>query len=203
VDGPEGGSGAVTIRKDICSERMWGPGVGLRPPGGPGNVAEKSTGPGPLSVNGSARRALGPRRSGPSSRPGKIGAVSFLLRVVVDALALALAAWLLDGISFAAKSDADGIDWQRVLTLVVVAAIFAVVNATVRPILTILSIPFIIVTLGLMILVINALMLMLTGWLSDVFGLGFEVDGFWTAVWGGLIISIATWLLEIVLPDGR
>jgi putative membrane protein len=118
-----------------------------------------------------------------------------LVWVVVNALALAAAAWLLDGITVTGDTTED-----RVLTLTLVALIFGVVNAVVAPIAKVLSIPFIILTLGLFLFVVNAMMLMLTGWLAGEFGLGFEVDGFWTAVLGGVIISIATWILEAVLP---
>ena len=121
-----------------------------------------------------------------------------MIRVVVNALALAAAAWLLDGISLT-----DASQGERVVTLVLVAIVFGVVNAVVRPVVTFLSIPFIILTLGLLIFVINALMLMLTGWLSGQIGLGFEVDGFWTAVLGGLVVMVATWVLEAILPGER
>ena len=114
--------------------------------------------------------------------------------VAVNALALAAATLLLSGISLTA--DTDG---RRVLTLVLVAVVFGVVNAVVRPVVKLLSLPFIILTLGLLILVINALMLMLTSYLSRQLGLGFHVDGFWTAVVGGLVVAVATWLLELVL----
>lgn len=118
----------------------------------------------------------------------------FLVWVVVNALALAAATLLLSGISLTA--DTDG---QRALTLVLVAIVFGVVNAVVRPVVKLLSLPFIILTLGLLILVINALMLMLTSYLSRQLGLGFHVDGFWTALVGGLVVAVATWLLELVL----
>jgi putative membrane protein len=65
------------------------------------------------------------------------------------------------------------------------------------------SFPFIILTLGLLVFVINALMLLLTSWVSGQAGLGFHVDGFWTAVLGGLVVMVATWILEVLLPDGR
>ncbi|HEU4513821.1 MAG TPA: phage holin family protein [Nocardioidaceae bacterium] len=119
----------------------------------------------------------------------------FLIWVVVNALALAAAAWLLDGIDIAGDTTSD-----EAITLVLVALIFGVVNAVVEPIVKILSIPFIILTLGLFLIVINALMLLLTDWISGLFDLGFTVDGFWTAVLGGIIITIATWILEAVLP---
>ena len=65
--------------------------------------------------------------------------------------------------------------------------------------LTILSIPFILLTLGLFLLVINALMLMLTAWLADLLDVGFHVDGFWPAVGGAIIISITTWILDALV----
>ncbi len=116
--------------------------------------------------------------------------------MVVNALALAAAAWLLDGIELTAATTED-----RIITLALVALIFGVVNAVVEPIVKLLSLPLILLTLGLFLLVINAAMLLLTGWLSEQFRLGFSVDGFWTAVLGGLVITIATWLLEAVLPS--
>ena len=122
----------------------------------------------------------------------------FLLWVVVNALALAAATLLLSGITLTA--DTAG---QRLLGLVVVAVVFGVVNAVVRPVVKFLSFPFIILTLGLLILVINALMLMLTSALSRQGGLGFDVDGFWTAVLGGIVVAIATWVLELVVGDDR
>jgi putative membrane protein len=122
--------------------------------------------------------------------------VKLVVRVVINALALAAATYLLSGITL--TGDTDG---QRAVALLVVAAVFGVVNAVVRPVVKILSIPFIIVTLGLLLLVINGLMLLLTSWLSQEIGLGFHVDGFWTAVVGALIVSVTTWLLELVLPS--
>ena len=120
----------------------------------------------------------------------------FLIWVVVNALALAAAAWLIDGISVSGGSTED-----RVITLVLVALIFGVINAVVAPVLKLLSLPFIILSLGLFLIVINAAMLMLTSWISGEVGLGFNVAGFWTAVIGAIVVTIATWILEAVLPD--
>jgi len=121
--------------------------------------------------------------------------VTFLVRVVVNAIALAVATWLFDGISV------SGTDSERFWTMLAVAFIFGFVNAIVTPIVMLLSLPFIILTLGLMIFVVNALMLMLTSWISEQIGLDFHVDGFWTAVWGSIVISIVSWLLGRVLVD--
>jgi putative membrane protein len=122
--------------------------------------------------------------------------VNFLVRVIVNALALGAAAWLLDGIDVEGDKTSD-----QALTLLGVALIFGVVNAFIAPVIKLLSLPFIILTLGLLLLVINAFMLLLTAWLADVLDLGFEVDGFWTAVVGSIIITIVSWLVGAVLED--
>jgi len=124
--------------------------------------------------------------------------VRFLVWVTVNALALAAATWLLSGITL--TGDTDG---QKVAALLVVAVVFGVVNAVVRPVVKLLSLPFIILTLGLLVFVINALMLMLTSAIAGGIGLGFHVDGFGTALLGGLVVMVATWLLELLLPDER
>ena len=118
--------------------------------------------------------------------------------VLVNALALAAATWLLAGITLTADTES-----ARVVTLVLVALVFGVVNAVVRPVVKLLSLPFIILTLGLLIFVINAFMLLLTSWLSGQLGLGVHVDGFLTAVLGGLVVMVATWFLEVLLPGDR
>ena len=122
----------------------------------------------------------------------------FLIWVLVNALALAAATYLLNGITLTGATDQD-----RVLTLVLVAMVFGVVNAVVRPVVKLLALPFIILTLGLLVFVINGLMLLLTSWLSGQIGLGFHVDGFWTAVLGGLVVMVASWVLELLMPERR
>ncbi|TCO51294.1 putative membrane protein [Kribbella antiqua] len=122
--------------------------------------------------------------------------MKLVMRLVVNAIALAAAAWLLSGITLSGTSTT-----RKVITLLVVAAIFGVVNALVKPLATILSLPFIILTLGLLIFVINALMLLLTSWISDGLDIPFEVDGFGTALLGALIITVVSWLVNVFLPD--
>jgi len=119
----------------------------------------------------------------------------WVVRTIANACGLAVAAWLFSGITVTGDTTTD-----RVVTLVVVALIFGVILEFVRPIATFFSIPFLIVTLGLFFFVVNALMLMLTGWISEQFNLGFEVDGFWTAVFGGIVISIVACLVGMILP---
>ena len=121
--------------------------------------------------------------------------MSFLLRVVVNALALGVATWLLDGITVGGDRN------EQVLTLLAVGAVFGVVNTFITPVVKLLSIPFIIVTLGLFLIVVNALMLLLTEEIADLLGLRFTVDGFWTAVFGSIIISIVSALLGALSDD--
>lgn len=132
-----------------------------------------------------------------NARSGSIDDVKFLIRVVVDALALAAAAWLVGGITVTERARED-----QAIALLIVAVIFGLINAVVAPVVKLLSLPFIILTLGLFLVVINAALLLLTSWIAGEVGLGFEVDGFWSAVLGAIVITIATWILEAVLPDG-
>jgi len=78
-----------------------------------------------------------------------------------------------------------------------------VITSFVKPILTILSIPFIILTLGLFLLVINAAVLRLAGWLADELDIGFTVTGWWPAIGGAIVITLTTWVLDGVLGDDR
>jgi putative membrane protein len=122
--------------------------------------------------------------------------MNLIARLFVNAVALAVAAWLLSGITITGDSDRD-----RVITLIVVAAIFGLVNAIVRPIVKLLTLPFIILTLGLLVFVINACMLLLTSWITDQLDVQFHVDGFGTALLGALIITAVGWVLDLLLPD--
>jgi putative membrane protein len=124
--------------------------------------------------------------------------MKFLAWLVVNAAALGVAVWLFDGITLTADSTGG-----RIVTLLIVGAIFGAVTSVIRPIVNVLSLPLIILTLGLFLLVTNALMLLLTSKLADTFGLEFHVDGFWTAVFGALVISIASVIVESLLPDRR
>ena len=132
-------------------------------------------------------------RSGP---PPTLAGMRFVIRLLTTAVAVAVAAWLLDGISF------DGADWQdKVLPLLGVSLILGLVSTFIKPVVQLLSLPFIILTLGLLLWVINALMLMLTSWIADGLGLGFRVDGFGTALLGALIISVVTAILGSLVDD--
>ncbi|WDV52955.1 phage holin family protein [Streptomyces coeruleorubidus] len=122
--------------------------------------------------------------------------MNFLVKTIANAGALAVAVWLLDKITL--TGDSTG---KKIGTLIIVALIFGLVNFLVKPVVKLLSLPLLILTLGLFTLVVNALMLLLTSWLADQLDLSFHVEGFWTAVLGGLIISVVSWALNVVLPD--
>ncbi len=119
-----------------------------------------------------------------------------VLRLISTAIALAVAAWLIDGIRFTGPTEGMAELRHKLLPLLLVAAILGVVTSFVKPILTFLSIPLIILTLGLFLLVINALMLKLTSGLADVLSIGFHVRGFWPAVGGSIVITIVTWFVD-------
>ena len=119
-----------------------------------------------------------------------------ILRLLTTALGVATAAWLLDGIAFRGPNRGMEEIQHNLVPLLIVSAILGIITSFVKPILTILSIPLIILTLGFFLLVINALMLMLTSSLADSLGIDFRVDGFWTAVGGSIIITIVTWVVD-------
>ncbi|MFF4246057.1 phage holin family protein [Streptomyces sp. NPDC001822] len=121
---------------------------------------------------------------------------NFVVKTIANAGALAVAIWLLQDITL--TGDDTG---REVLTLLLVALLFGLVNFIVKPVVKLLTLPLFVLTLGLLTLVVNALMLMLTSWLAGGVDLNFHVDGFWTAVLGGLIISVVSWALNVVLPD--
>ena len=115
--------------------------------------------------------------------------MNLLIRLIINAIALWLATRLVDGISF------DG----QMAFLLVVALIFGAVNTIVKPILMVLTFPFLIVTLGLFLLVLNAAMLWLTGAISDAAELGFHVSSFKAAFIGGLVVSVVSFVLSLMV----
>lgn len=126
-----------------------------------------------------------------------------ILRLLTTALGVAAAAWLLDGIAFRGPNRGLAEIQHNLVPLLIVSAILGIITSFVKPILTILSIPLIILTLGFFLLVINALMLLLTSSLADTLGIDFRVDGFWTAVGGAIIITIVTWAVDGFVGDDK
>ncbi|WNI19687.1 phage holin family protein [Actinacidiphila sp. ITFR-21] len=122
--------------------------------------------------------------------------MNFLVKTLANAGALGVAIWLIPDITLTGGSF-----WGEFLALILVALVFGLVNWLVKPVVKLLSFPLFILTLGLITLVVNALMLLLTSWVAGKISLDFHVHGLWTAVLGGLIVSIVSWALHVVLPD--
>ena len=113
----------------------------------------------------------------------------FLSTWLVSAVALSVAAWLLgDHMDIGQSSDETV---PRIITVLVVALVFTLINSIVGPVVKLLSLPFIIITLGLALLVINALLLLLTEQITDAFDVVFHIDGFWWAVVASVVISVS------------
>jgi len=126
---------------------------------------------------------------------------SFALTVVVDAIALWVAALVVEGVRVSGASASPA---GTVLTFLLLGLLFALVNAVVKPVVKVLAFPVYLLTLGLITFVVNALMLELTAWLSGQTPLTLRLDHFWpTAVLAALVVSIVGLVLNAVLPDGR
>ena len=120
--------------------------------------------------------------------------MKLFIRWVIIAVSLVVAAWLIPGIVIV---DTNG--W---IAVAVMAAILGFVNAIIRPILAFFSCGCIVLTMGLFMLVINAAMLSLSSWIAtNVFNVGFYVDGFWAALFGSIVVSLVSFFLSIFLID--
>ena len=119
--------------------------------------------------------------------------VKFALRVVVLAVIIYAVTRLVDGIDVIGNDEGT---FGRTGTYLWVALLFAVVNAIVGPVLRLLSLPFVVLTLGLFLLVVNAALLGITAAISE----RFTVDGLWAAVLGGFLIAVFSWIAELLLP---
>src|ERR1700746_3180773 len=120
----------------------------------------------------------------------------FILRVLITAVAMLVATWLLAGIEVTASTTL-----RKIATLVVVALIFGVINAVLKPIVKVLGCFFYIITLGLIGLVVNALLLWLTSWVAGKLNLPFHITGFWPAFWGAIIVGLVSWVLNLLIGD--
>jgi putative membrane protein len=115
----------------------------------------------------------------------------FLIRLLVNAAALWVATRIVSGVQFSGEP----------VYLLIVALVFGLLNALVRPVLKLLTCPLLILTLGLFTFVINAVILWMTSALSVKLHLGFHVAGFWPAFWGALVITIVSIVLSLLIPD--
>ncbi len=118
---------------------------------------------------------------------------NFIIRLIINAAAIAITAWLLPGIHV---NGAGGGSSAALVTLLLIALVFGIINAVIKPILLILTCPMVILTLGLFIFIINGLLLWIT---SLVLGNRFVIDSFWSAVLGGIVMGIAAIVVEWVL----
>ena len=120
--------------------------------------------------------------------------LKLFIRWIIIAVSLVVAVWLIPGITI---SDTNG--W---IAVGVMAAVLGLVNAIIRPILSFFSCGCIVLTMGLFMLVINAAMLSLSSWIAtNIFGIGFYVDGFWPALFGSIVISLVSFFLSMFLID--
>ncbi|KUI12687.1 hypothetical protein AU191_20930 [Mycolicibacterium acapulense] len=122
--------------------------------------------------------------------------MSFLLRAALTGIALWVVTLLVPGIRFVGAES----QLQEIGIIFVVAVVFGLVNAILKPIVQIISIPLYILTLGLIHIVINALMLWITSWITEhTTHWGLYIDDFWwTAIWAAIVLSIVSWLLSLV-----
>ena len=121
---------------------------------------------------------------------------AFAVHVVVVAVALWVSTLLVSGI----QNTAVGAG-ARIGTFLLVGLIFGLVNAVIKPIVKTVGCLFYVITLGLIGLVVNALLFLLVYWVADKVGLPFTVDGFWSAFWGAVIVTVVSYLLHVLIPD--
>ncbi len=120
--------------------------------------------------------------------------------ILIRLLITAVAVWVSTALPGIALTGTTG---QKIITLLGVAVIFGLINAIIKPIVKVVGCAFYILTLGLISLLVNALLFWLTSWLADKVHLGFHVDSFWAAFWGAIIVAVVSWVLSIVVPDGK
>ncbi|OZV80088.1 hypothetical protein CA850_15350 [Micromonospora echinospora] len=122
--------------------------------------------------------------------------MGFLIRLVTSAVALWVATLIVPGVEVSGRSGL-----HSALTLLVVALIFGVVNAVLKPVIQVVGCVFYLLTLGLFALVVNALLFLLTDWIAAGLDLPFRVDGFWPAFWGAIVVAVVSWLISVVVRD--
>jgi putative membrane protein len=124
--------------------------------------------------------------------------MKFVLHILVVAGALAVAHLAISGIQLNGGSD-----WSKAGTLIVVALIFGIVNAIIKPLVKTVGCALYLLTFGLIGLVVNGLLLWLSSWVAGKLSLPFHITGFWPAFWGAIIVGVISWLIGLVLDGGR
>ena len=121
----------------------------------------------------------------------------FLVRLLVNAVALWLTTLIVGGVHVVPFEDQDTLAW--VLTYLLVALIFGIVNGIVGTLIRVVAFPLYVLTLGLLSLIVNGLLLLLVAWISSLIGFGLVVDGFWWGVLGALVLGLISWLIGLVV----
>jgi putative membrane protein len=124
----------------------------------------------------------------------------FLLRLIINAIALWLTTLIVSGVTvrpYAPDTTA------LVLTYLLIALIFGVVNAIVGTVIRVVAFPLYVLTLGLISLLVNAFLLFIVSWISDAMGFGLHIDGFWSGILGALVLGIIAWLLGLIFRPAR
>jgi putative membrane protein len=120
----------------------------------------------------------------------------FILRLIINALALWFTTFIVSGVTV--KPYAEG-EIPTILTYLLIALIFGVVNGILGTFIRIVAFPLYVLTLGLLALVVNALLLLLVAWISSLMGFGLYIDGFWAGFWGAIVLAIISWLMGLIL----
>jgi putative membrane protein len=121
----------------------------------------------------------------------------FLVRLVINAVALWLTTLIVAGVQV--KSYAPNDQFALVVTYLLVALVFGIVNGVIGNLIRIVAFPLYILTLGLIALIVNALLLLLVAWISGFSGFGLTIDGFWSGFWGAIVLALISWLIGIIL----
>ncbi|WP_426517291.1 phage holin family protein [Diaminobutyricibacter sp. McL0618] len=120
----------------------------------------------------------------------------FLVRLIINALALWFTTFIVSGVTV--KPYAPG-EVPTILTYLLIALIFGVVNGVLGTFIRIIAFPLYVLTLGLLALVVNALLLLLVAWISSLLGFGLYIDGFWAGFWGAIVLAIISWLMGLIV----
>jgi putative membrane protein len=126
--------------------------------------------------------------------------MQLIIKIVVNAVAIWVATAIVPGV---VVSDGNADLGRKIVTLLVVGALFGVVNALIKPIVKLFALPFYILTLGLFAFIVNAAMLMLASWLAEQLNISFHIDDFfWSAIGAAIVVTFVSMVLNLVLPDG-
>ena len=131
------------------------------------------------------------------------GVLRYVIRAIITAAALGVAVWLVPGLQMTSYAEGSplfvtGPSVETLLTYLIVAVIFGVVNTVIGNLIRIVAFPLYILTLGLVSLVVNGLMLLIVNSISEWLGFGLSVDGFWWGVLGALVLSLSSWLIGLL-----